>query len=37
MTGRFLDALVLEIVRAGEGHRSPEIDTVFFGGARRHC
>ena len=32
MTGRFLDALVLEIARAGEGHRGREVDTVFFGG-----
>lgn len=31
-TGRFLDALTLELARSGEQHAHPEIDTVFFGG-----
>jgi len=31
-TGRFLDAIVLEVTRAGEEHGRPEVDTVFFGG-----
>ena len=31
-TGRFLDALVVEIGRAGEEHGGVEVETVFFGG-----
>lgn len=32
LTGRFLDALVLEVERAGTEHPGAEVDTVFFGG-----
>jgi oxygen-independent coproporphyrinogen-3 oxidase len=31
-TGRFLDALALEVARGGELHAGAEVETVFFGG-----